>query len=69
MGTWPLDGPLHPPARILAHHHLGYSVEHQLDIQWLCYSCHRHAHNRMQAIRRGTAFQDHAASYIDWGQG
>ena len=26
--------------RIQAHHHRGYSEEHQLDVQWLCRRCH-----------------------------
>lgn len=26
--------------RISGHHHKGYSPEHQLDVEWLCYKCH-----------------------------
>lgn len=29
--------------RIEAHHHKGYEYQFQLDVQWLCTSCHRRA--------------------------
>ncbi len=29
--------------RIEGHHHKGYSKEFELDVQWLCPSCHRYA--------------------------
>lgn len=40
-----------PPAfdgrrTIQAHHFLGYSPEHWLDVRWLCIPCHRKADNR-----------------------
>ena len=28
-----------------AHHHNGYSLEHILDVQWLCRSCHSKLHS------------------------
>jgi hypothetical protein len=51
------DGRLTPAAgcnrcgfvgRLNAHHDHGYDLEHQLDIEWLCDTCHRRHH-----IRRG----------------
>ena len=45
------DGKLNPepcfmcwvyPAQ--AHHHLGYTEEHKLDVQWLCKKCHAQIH-------------------------
>ena len=32
--------------RIEAHHHLGYEVRHQLDVVFLCTSCHRSEENK-----------------------
>lgn len=29
---------------LVAHHYLGYEVDHRLDVQWLCRPCHRTAH-------------------------
>ena len=29
---------------LVAHHHLGYTADHQLDVQWLCRPCHKAAH-------------------------
>jgi len=29
--------------KVQSHHHLGYSLEHALDVQWLCIRCHREA--------------------------
>lgn len=30
--------------RLDAHHHLGYSEEHHLNVEWLCRRCHKAAH-------------------------
>lgn len=39
------------------HHHLGYAIEHWLDVQWLCMSCHMKVHfdpaQRSAAGRKG----------------
>ena len=32
--------------RICGHHHNGYSKKHDLDVVWLCDSCHADAHRR-----------------------
>ena len=37
-------------AKLQAHHHKGYSVEHRLDVQWLCRSCHRLVHNKQKGV-------------------
>lgn len=34
------------PSKVQAHHYLGYGKEHQLDIVWLCWSCHCLAHGK-----------------------
>jgi len=32
--------------RLQAHHHKGYSVQHQLTVRWLCRRCHLRAHGK-----------------------
>jgi hypothetical protein len=38
--------------RIEAHHHLGYAREHQLDVVFLCTSCHRASEDPIIPIRK-----------------
>lgn len=33
------------PGKVEAHHHLGYAPQHIFDVHWLCFKCHRAAHN------------------------
>jgi hypothetical protein len=33
-------------SKIEAHHHNGYSVEHKLDVVWLCNDCHNNRHRK-----------------------
>ena len=35
-----------------AHHHKGYDEEHQLDVQWLCISCHKAADVKLRAEKK-----------------
>ena len=32
--------------KLESHHHLGYTEEHQLDVLWLCSSCHVASHGK-----------------------
>lgn len=40
------------PTPVHGHHHKGYTKEHQLDVIWLCSSCHALEDNRLRAKRR-----------------
>ncbi len=35
-------------SKVEAHHHLGYEKTHQLDVVWLCRSCHAPLHHNNQ---------------------
>jgi len=47
-----------------AHHHKGYDEEHQLDVQWLCISCHKAADVKLRAEKKKKEEKDEAITTI-----
>jgi hypothetical protein len=45
------------PNKIVAHHHMGYSEEHHLSVQWLCTRCHEKAHGTERGKRAAAGRQ------------
>jgi hypothetical protein len=55
-------------ALIQAHHYLGYSKEHELDVQWLCPKCHLKVHRFPEPWddQRRKEYADRARARTGW---